>query len=220
MTFDWFLQGIISAFIAWVVPKILDGVLTRAGSEGNGRGELEKDFPWVRWCIAHSIGGGVGGFLSGALGVVGLATPGGIGNWAIFGIAIGISQWLVLRRHLHLGPFWAVSSAVGWSIWSTFQAAHAPGPFGWSAVGLSVGILQWLILRRSRNRAVWWIPANLIGWLVAGTLGWALGMSLLEARVSPPVAWVLGWAFVGLAASLVLGWGLRRTSAKSSGAAT
>ena len=99
MSFDWFLQGIISAFIGWVVPTILDGLLTRTGSEAEARGELEKDFPWVRWCIAHSTGGGVGGFLSGVLGLMGLATPGGLGNWAIFGIAIGISQWLALRQH-------------------------------------------------------------------------------------------------------------------------
>ena len=124
-----------------------------------------------------------------------------------------------LKATLDLGPFWAVSSAVGWSIWSIFQAAQVPGPFGWSAVGLSVGILQWLILRRVRNKAVWWIPANLIGWLVAGTLGTVIGMSLLGARISFPVAWVLSWAFVGLAASLVLGWALRRTSAKPRDAA-
>jgi hypothetical protein len=207
------LQPIIAAVIGWAVPRILDGVFPKAESEGV---ELEKGFPWAKWCTFHAIGGGVGGFLSGVLGMMGLAGLGGLGNWTVFGIAIGTSQWLVLRKYLDVGPFWVVFCAVGWSLWSIFQATKAPGPIGWSAVGLTVGVLQWFILSKVRGRAFLWVPTNLFGWLIAGTLGWTFGMGLMGAGVSFPIAWVLGWALVGLAGSVVLGWALQRMPAKAS----
>jgi hypothetical protein len=99
-------------------------------------------------------------------------------------------------------------------VWSFFEAAKMPPYFGWSAAGVSVGVLQWLILRRIRAGAIWWIPANLVGWLVAGTLGTAFGFILLGAGVPLPVAWVLGWAFVGLVGAVILGFALGRMPPK------
>ena len=211
---DKILQIIIGAVVAWAVPKILDRFLAKANEEGKERKPLEEGFPWVRWCVVLSIGGGVGGFISAALGVGRLQTPGGFANWTAFGVAIGVSEWLVLRRHVDIGPFWAVFSALGWSVWSFFEAAKMPPYFGWSAAGVSVGVLQWLILKRIRAGAVWWIPANLVGWLVAGTLGTAFGFILLGAGVPLPVAWVLGWAFVGLVGAVILGFVLGRMPPK------
>jgi hypothetical protein len=206
--------AIIGAVIAWAVPKILDRLLAKAKEEGKGLKPLEESFPWVRWCVALTIGGGVGGFISAALGVGRLHTPGGFANWTAFGVAIGISEWLVLRRYVDMGPFWSVFCALGWSVWSFFEAAKMPAHLGWSAVGISVGVLQWFILRRVRAKAIWWVPANLVGWLVAGTLGTAFGFVLLGGGVPLPIAWVLGWAFVGLVGAVILGFALRRMPAK------
>ncbi len=204
------IQAVIGAIIAWIVPKLLDHLLAKEKRESGAEADLVSAFPWVRWCVAHTIAGGVGGFLSGALGATGLNTPGGVGNWTIFGVAIGIAQWIVLKRYNNFGPFWAVASALGWSVWSIFQVAQAPGYLGWSAVGLAVGILQWVVLRRERDRAYFWVPANIMAWLVAGTLGFAVGMGLLSAQVPFAPAWVVGWSAVGLFGSIILGWVLGR----------
>jgi hypothetical protein len=175
------LGTIIGAIISWAIPKMLDALLDKS------KRELQEGFPWVRWCLGHGIGGGVGGFLSGTLGLLGLETPGGLGNWTVFGVAIGICQWAVLRRYLEIGPPWAVFSAVGWSSWSFFQAAQLSPYLGWSAVGLGVGVLQWLILVRVRRGAFWWVPTNTLGWLVGGSLGWVVGQLLLRAGGFLPV---------------------------------
>lgn len=71
---DKILQIIIGAVVAWAVPKILDRFLAKANEEGKERKPLEEGFPWVRWCVVLSIGGGVGGFISAALGVGRLQT--------------------------------------------------------------------------------------------------------------------------------------------------
>jgi hypothetical protein len=212
------IEPIIGAVIAWIVPKLLDVVLQRGKREGEVEKRLEVSFPWVKWCFALALGGGVGGFLSGVIGVLGLQTPGGFGNWTVFGVAIGVGQWVVLSRYLAIGPFWAVFSALGWSVWSFFQAAEMSPYLGWAAVGLTVGILQWFILVRVRRKAVWWVPANIAGWLVAGPVGWVLGLSLLQAGLSFPGAWVIGWACVGAVGSIVLGFSLARMPAKQAGA--
>ena len=204
------IQAVIGAIIAWIVPKLLDSLLAKGKLESGSRADLLSAFPWTRWCVAHTIAGGAGGFLSGALGAAGLNTPGGVGNWTVFGVTIGIAQWIVLKRYNNFGPFWAVASALGWSVWSIFQAAQAPGYLGWSTVGLTVGILQWVVLRRERNRAYFWVPANIIAWLVAGTLGFAVGMGLLSAQVPFVTAWIVGWSAVALFGSVILGWVLGR----------
>lgn len=208
------LEAIIGAVIAWLVPKILDPLLQRGKQEGQVKRQLNVSFPWIKWCFALALGGAVGGFLSGALGVLGLKTPGGLGNWTVFGVAIGVSQWLVLREYLDIGPPWAVFSALGWSAWSLFEAGHLSPYLGWATVGLIVGILQYLVLMRVRRKAFWWIPANIFGWLVAGPVGWVIGMILLQARLSLPAAWVVGWACVGAVGSLVLGFSLARMPAR------
>jgi hypothetical protein len=208
------IQAIIGAIIAWVVPKLLDHLLAKGKQEKDTKADWAAAFPWIRWCVAHTIAGGAGGFLSAVLGVAGMNTPGGVGNWTVFGVVIGITQWIILKRYGNFGPFWAVASALGWSVWSIFQAAQAPGYLGWSAVGLVVGILQWIILRRERDRAYLWVPANILAWLVAGTLGFAVGMGLLSARVHFATAWVMGWSAVGLFGSVILGWALGRMPKK------
>lgn len=213
------LEMLIGAVVAWVVPMILDRLLARGRAESS-REALEQGFPWVLWCVANAIGGGIGGSLSLVLGLKGLETPGDVANWSATGIAIGVCQWLVLRRYLKIGPFWVVSSALGWSVWAYFKTAQIPEQLGWSAAGLCVGILQWFLLRRVCARAFWWMPANLVGWQVAGPLAFAFGLMLLSAQVTLPIAWVLSWAFLGLVGSIALALALRFMPARERHAAT
>ena len=207
-------EPIVGAVISWMVPKILDSVLGRSKREGGTAAGANVSFPWVKWSFALALGAGIGGFLSGVIGSLSLQTPGDLGNWTVFGVAIGISQWFVLSRYLGLGPFWAVLSALGWSVWSILQAGGAPPHVGWVIVGLTVGILQWFMLVRVRRRAIWWVPANVVGWLVAGSVGWVLGLGLLQSGFSLTAAWIMGWAAVGVVGSLFWGFALARMPAK------
>lgn len=204
------MESIVGAVISWLVSKILDWL-----SDPTPRETL----PSFRWFFALGFGGAAGGFLSGALGAAGVETPGGLGNWTVFGAAIGISQWWVLRGYLGVGPSWAALSALGWSVWSYFQATQAPAPAGWLVVGLAVGVLQWFSLMQRVRRHILWIPANVLAWPIAGGLGTAFGFFLAGSGVDGPVAWVLGWACVGAVASLVLGFVLRRMPRKPRAAA-
>ncbi len=205
-----FIQLIIAAVVAWVVPKLLDLLLAKGKQENLLKGDLISKFPWVRWCVILTIAGGIGGFISGLMGASDIDTPGGIANWTVFGGIIGIGQWIVLRRYNNYGPFWVVASALGWSVWSYFKIIQAPDYFGWLIAGLAIGLLQWIILRKYHQKAFLWILANAIGWLVAGKLGFTIGMFLLSVQVPLNTAWVIGWAFVGLTGSIILGWTFSR----------
>lgn len=192
---------IAGSIVTWSVPRMMDALLSRVRSEGRSKGNR---IPWLRWTLASAVGGGVGGFASLALGASQIASPGGIANWAAFGLALGMGQWLVLKEFGVKGT-WVIASTLGWAVWSFFQASGAPGPLAWSFVGLVIGILQWMVLRRTRSHALWWIPANLVAWFAGGTLGYAFGLSLLASGVPFPLAWVLGWAAVAFTGSGILG---------------
>lgn len=197
------IESIVGAVISWLVPKILEAISKPAPTD---------KLSILHWCVALCIGGGIGGFISGLLGTLGLDTWGGLGNWTAFGVVLGISQWVVLRAYLGIGPSWAVMSALGWSTWSYFQASGLPEEFGWLGwvvVGFAVGVLQWLLLMRRVRRHVLWIPANSVAWAVAGAVGVGVGTMLLSAEIPFPIAWVLGWATVGLVGAIVLGLSLR-----------
>lgn len=200
---------VVGALIAYLLPKILDPYFQPAEPSS-----AEYRFPWLWWVLAQTIGGGVGGMFSAALGAQGLHTPGGLGNWAAFGACLGIAQWLVLQGEKHLTPLWAVGSSLGWAVFAFFQAARVPGPLSWIFAGLAVGVLQWPILVKRRAKAFWWLPANAVGWFVGGSLGYAGGVGMLQSGMSFASSWVLGWALVGLIGSSITGFALSRMPRK------
>jgi|GEM_PF-1529035 len=206
----WLIQGVIGAALGWIVAKLLEPVLDRIDGRRAAEDERDGPFPWRPWCLAHAIAGGIAGALGVAFGLGRLHSSGSVGIWMIFGLTVGLAQWIVLRREDPIGPLWVAASALGWSIWSLFQAVQAPGYFGLSAVGLVVGLLQWTVLRRARERAHFWPPANIVAWPIAGALGLSGSMVLMVAGVPFGVAWIGGWAAVGLLGSLILGWVLGR----------
>ncbi len=210
----WLIQavpGAVGAALAWGVAKLLEPVLDRIDRRPAADGdEPAPAFPWRRWCIAHAVAGAIAGAVGGWLGLAGLHSSGGVGIWLVFGAAVGLAQWIVLRRDEEIGPFWAAASVLGWSVWSLFQAVETPGYFGLSAVGLIVGTLQWAVLRRTREKTRFWAPANIVAWPIAGALGLTGSMVSMVAGVPFTVAWIGGWAAVGLLGSLILGWALGR----------
>jgi hypothetical protein len=163
---------------------------------------LINKFPWGRWCTALFLGGAVGGLISGAMQG---ALSGGIGNWAAYGAAIGLMQWIVLSRYIPVGIFWALASTLGWSSLALFQAIHIPTPIDWFLTGIVVGVLQWFFLKGKATNTEWWILLNGLAWLFGGFAGIFGGMLFLQFTGNPVLTWVLGWAFVGLLGALILG---------------
>lgn len=109
---------------------------------------------------------------------------------AAAGAAVGILQWVVLRRRVSHDGWWvfatAVSFPVGFAVYSVvLRTAHfgvglstalmvAP-----AAAGATVGILQSLVLIPPVSRAVWWVLAtalsSAVGLPATGTVGPPLG---------------------------------------------
>jgi hypothetical protein len=203
--------AIISALVAYLIPKVLDPLFKRAEPASK---MVEHRFSWGRWVLVHAIGGAAGGALSGALGVGRLNTPGGLGNWTAYGACLGIAQWFVLQREKAITPLWAVASTAGWSVWAFFEAAHAPAPLGWIFAGLAVGVLQWPILAKRRARAFWWMPANGVAWFIGGSIGVAAGLAMFKSGMSFASSWILGWSLVGVVGSCITGFVLARIPQK------
>ncbi len=132
---------------------------------------------WLWWLAATIVGTGAGmaiAFLGlGALlSRLSQAAYGAVIG-AVFGAAVGISQWLVLRRYLDRVGGWVVLTLVGWVIFWELNILNllgeAPGvafvqDFWHLAVfGGLVGVLQWLLLRRRVQKAAWWLLASMFG---------------------------------------------------------
>jgi len=109
------------------------------------------------WIVASIIGFGVG------KDVAGLAVPAmsghlgsALGGLAI-GTALGLGQWLVLRRHVPEARWWVLANAIGWSIgWSIIELVDSDAAGGVQATAYLVGA----------------IGASIAGVVTASTLVW------------------------------------------------
>ncbi len=187
---DELIEMIASAVIAYIVPKAL-GNISKAF---NPVGSSERSLPWIQWLIACFIGGAFGGGVSAAIGDQGL------GNWAVYGAAIGIMQWFALRTYLPIGGWWAVGSALGWASTPFFYSI----PFGAGGffVGFLIGILQVAGLK-ARGQG-WWIAGNVIAWGVAGILLPLLTEPVGSIFGSTALGWIVGWGIIATIGALLL----------------
>jgi hypothetical protein len=183
MTINDILKAVISAAIAYLVPSLL-----KKAEQGL---DQKASLPWLRWIIFGALGGAAGGLVSALMGLV----LGGVGNWAAFGMCIGLAQWAALRSYRPVGAWWALASTLGWALFSL------GGAWGWIVSGLIVGILQSFSMRKYTG-AAWWIIANQVAWWIAGAIGLFVGAPMLAGN--PALAWLVGWAVVGLLGAAIL----------------
>ncbi|MBI4785924.1 MAG: hypothetical protein HY782_02625 [Chloroflexi bacterium] len=86
------------------------------------------------------------------------------------GAAIGVAQWLVLRKYLTRTRNWTLATLVGHSLSfvvpQTFHVwEEGVAPFLFS--GVALGLLQWLVLRGQVANGMWWIAITLAAWILA-----------------------------------------------------
>jgi len=141
---------------------------------------------------------------------------------AILGTAVGMTQRLLLRRHLYRASTWGLAiAATFWVGASLTELASFFGVALLSSFALSFlllgpvcGILQWLTMRHQVARAGWWIVAQTLGWPVmfAVTTAVAYGTaSVLGGSVDDylPMSYTIGGVALGATTGAVLVWLLR-----------
>ncbi len=115
------------------------------------------------WILASIVGFGVGKDV-GDMVAQAVSVAAGLGLAGIvIGISLGLSQWLVLRRHVPDAHWWIWATAIAWTLgWSIINSVDNEGPGGSPGMAFVIGAigaaaagvvtaasLVWL-LRRSR----------------------------------------------------------------------
>ena len=164
--------------------------------------------PWlVANFVAFSISGAIGGtvlrsLLQPAIELAAtrmeVARIGGLSTAAAsltLGLALGLGQWLVLRRAIR-ASWWAPATCAGWILvgflvgfnsggasWETRPEAGPITPFLPAVVTLPVIVVllsagQWLVLRRDCAGAYWWPLVTMGALFVAFFAGFVVAMSM------------------------------------------
>jgi hypothetical protein len=182
---------------------------------------------WEGWVLATVVGGLVGmvivvivsaiaSQLEAVSTVALLHVVGGLE-----GAALGLAQWLVLRRYVKRLGWWIVATMVGaiaaWLIGLkvsvmliliffdstlsvTLSAALLKAIFLLGAwVGAVLGLTQWLVLRTHVRHGVLWIVANAVAW------GLGLVVALIGATFVKPGKFGLETALIGATTGTVIG---------------
>ena len=150
------LLWIVASTVGWVLGGALGGALTDSGGGSSGalvvaggaiaagvgqwlvlRGEIDHA---VRWILATIAAVPV---VAGPVMVIDLLDWGSA--VAIGGLALGTTQWLVLRRHARRAGWWVVASTVGWIVGGLMSGATSP-PAGWAVIGATYGIVTGTVL--------------------------------------------------------------------------
>jgi hypothetical protein len=140
---------------------------------------------------------------------------------ALQGAALGVAQWLVLRRYVKHVGWWIGATALGaiaaWliglqvsvililiffngSMFIKTSAALLTAVFLLGAwVGTVLGVAQWLVLRTHVRNGALWIVVNALAW------GIGLLVALMGATLVKPGGFTLDTALVGIATGATTG---------------
>ncbi len=139
------------------------------------------------------------------------------------GAAIGLAQWLVLRRVLGGAGWWVPATMVGYAAlnaagWIWLLPVEPPpwlaGSSSFLLTGLVIGVAQWLALRGRVERAAWWIAISVAGWALAFALTGLIVLSglyvepmdMLAALLVPVAVSGAGLAWLLQAHPVASGW--------------
>jgi hypothetical protein len=138
---------------------------------------------------------------------------------AVLGAAFGITQSLLLRRHLHRASTWGLASAVTFWVGATLtEIAFFSGvtllpsfALNFLLLGPVCGMLQWLTVRHQIARAGWWVVVQTLGWpmLYAVSAVAAYGATAaFGGRVDDylPISYGVGGAALGALTGTVMIW--------------
>ncbi len=122
-----------------------------------------------------------------------------------FGASIGLSQWLVLRKHLPVKFWWVLLTAAGLvvGLFGAFAAMRLPGYFAiffWISPGVIVGAVQSFLLH-THARAAWrWVLPSAFSWAM---VIFTLSESMTALIIIPALSLITG-AISGFVLSSIL----------------
>jgi hypothetical protein len=142
LVFDWafLFQWIVATTLGWVLGSLIfaglalaaSGVFIGAFQAFILKGRIPQP---LRWALASAVG-----WLLGYLLVILTIPPGYEALYGVgLGSAVGIAQWLVLRRVLHWTGWWIPFSIMGWVTGLVFLS-------GFLLTGTMVGVLTGVAL--------------------------------------------------------------------------
>lgn len=141
---------------------------------------------WLLTFLGMPIGGGLARLIVGPAN-----TPvSGLLAGAIAGAAIGLAQWLVLRRAFDVNLVWIAATAAGLAIGSAVAQTLignsmdvAPVALRGLVSGAFVGALQWLVLREVAPNAWIWFIVVAVAWPLAWSITRAVGVDMSQGWV-------------------------------------
>lgn len=155
---------------------------------------------WLQWILGNSAGLATGFTIGNTLDtVLSESVPELVGillSWILIGLAVGIAQWIVLRRYVAYAHWWIIANILGWGVGGIIGL----WVFGWPSAWILIGVVQWAALRKQVSQASWWILASPVAWIV----GWVLGMLITEAIFDVPKV-VLQTAAIGAITGIIGG---------------
>jgi hypothetical protein len=125
----------------------------------------------------------------------------------LFGLVLGLLQYLLLRRRVPRAGWWIAVTILGWTMPLNLGAiipaavTRAPAPaLAAALLGGLVALPQWWLLRRWVPQAGWWLVSNCLGWSAVGLVTGPSIMTSLDVAVAA----VIPALAAGLALWLVL----------------
>lgn len=110
----------------------------------------------------------------------------------LFGSALGVGQWLAMRKVFDPGMGWIVVTVAGFLFGTLLifgvldagsrETSLAEGILHAVLLGGGIGFAQWVILREKVMSAALWLPASMAAWIVAELLGRAT-----TSVIGPPI---------------------------------
>lgn len=175
---------------------------------------------WLQWVIVTGISWVVGAVFYHTLD---LNLPGGFGEVigeTIWGLLLGISQWLVLRQRLDRASWWILVTAAGWLLSAgagvvlKHELGQSVGEVIYSIVlGFIPGVLQALLLRLHMARARWWMRVGHVLFFgpLMGEEAAIFSMGLEQGGLGfGIIVAIIGGVVFGITSGLVLIWLLRQ----------
>ncbi len=138
-----------------------------------------------------------------------------VGQMAL-GAAIGLAQWLVLRKRLARMGWWVLATVVGYSagiltpwIANRLPLAWLEGIASLLCYGTLLGFAQWIVLREHFAHIAWWILLSIAAWVLV----WALtGLAYVTGLYREPFDLLAAFLVPVAAAGAGLVWLFRRSN--------
>ena len=95
--------------------------------------------------------------------------------WLVFGVVLGLVQWIILRSWIKGIGFWVIVTALGcygFSQLSRLLYYLCFTQWFWYLIlsGIIIGVFQYIIIRKRFRRAELWILSTAIGWVLTTLL--------------------------------------------------